>query len=285
MEKIRFNAIGMGVVAFLISILFFSLAVFFSMNPAKFLVDSKSYFTWVIFILFSLIALDVSFVQITGGIKMRESNLEYKDKSIWAKIAFANQYLNIASFFVGLAVIFTLFYFSSKALLKQVVFSFNIYFLILILICVIYSVVRILIRNVISRLSKKTIPSYTLEKDGIIINLNMKNLTDLSKKYIVKIGFKEIDEIKVLSMVEAQAFMKYKVGPDVDLVIKQTKDLYNYTKGKISRPRVYAVVPDVIGKKSIFIQGKDLFYLISVANEDISDLVKAFNDFKKKKSK
>jgi len=283
MEKIKVNTIGGGIIVLLIGLLFFGISFLFVMDPSKYLVSTKSYLIWAFLLIFSLIAFDMGFVLIRGGSKISESNLEYDTKNIWSKIGFVKQYLEILSFILGIFVISFFFYLFTKIFYNKIVFSFTPAFFILIAVCIIYSFVRFPIKKSVLNFSGKTLPSYTLEKDGIVLDLKIKNLENLSKKYIVKIKFKEIEEIKVLSMVEAQGFLNYKVGPNLELAIAQIKDVANYMKGKIERPRYYYLAPYVLGKKSLFIRGKNLFYLFAVSNDDVSDLTKAFSEFKKTK--
>tara|TARA_Y100000310_G_scaffold339651_1_gene432962 strand:+ start:1930 stop:2799 length:870 start_codon:yes stop_codon:yes gene_type:complete len=128
----------------------------------------------------------------------------------------------------------------------------------------------------------KALQTYTLNRDGFTVDLNIKNLGNPSKKYIVNFKFSEIDEIKELSFVEVKTFLSYKVGPDVDLTIRKTKDLYKYMKGEIDRPSVYVFGPSSIGT-NVFFKGKDLFYLLVFDTKDVNDLLSAFEKYKKRK--
>lgn len=137
-------------------------------------------------------------------------------------------------------------------------------------------------KHVISRLYKftkymnRSLPTYTLENDGISLDLKIINLGDRNKKYVVKIFFKELTEIKELSYIETQALIEYKIGPDLGLVAASAKDQYDYLKNTIPKPRYYIYGPSS-GVKTLLLRGDDIFYLISVGNQDTDKLIAGFH--------
>ena len=103
------------------------------------------------------------------------------------------------------------------------------------------------------------------------------------KDWTIKINFNEIDEIREMTYWESDAFMKYTIGPNAQLQIRETKDLYNYMKGKIDKPSVYIATGLNQNNKVIFMKGKDLFYLISFDSSDVSDILLAYKNYKQKR--
>lgn len=133
----------------------------------------------------------------------------------------------------------------------------------------------------ILRFFDRALPSYILEEDGILLDFNIKNLSNMNKKYIVKILFAELDEVKVLSYVEAESLLRYKIGPDISLRIETIKDGQKYLKGEISKPRYYVYDP-TNGVESLLLRGPNIFYLFTVGNQNNIQLIDAFRTFKQK---
>jgi len=133
----------------------------------------------------------------------------------------------------------------------------------------------------LSGLLLKQLPTYSLEPDGIMIDFRVKTLGPPARRsWIAKICFEELDQVRVFnSFQEANMFMRNSVGPDLKLVLKQTTGLYHYARGEIARPSVYSRFGSL--GTTILLRGKDLFYMISFENKDASDLVRAFEEFKK----
>jgi hypothetical protein len=101
-------------------------------------------------------------------------------------------------------------------------------------------------------------------------------------KYSVRIKFNEINEIKDLSYVETNSFMKYELGPNVNLQMQATGDLIKFLRKEIPKPSTYIFGP-VSSARTLLIKGQGLFYLTSVSNENCNDLIHAFKKFKAKK--
>jgi len=68
------------------------------------------------------------------------------------------------------------------------------------------------------------------------------------------------------------------LGPDLQLALKGTTELYRYLNGEIERPSVYGYWGSL--GTVLLLRGPQLFYLISVANADVNELVAAFNAYK-----
>jgi hypothetical protein len=99
------------------------------------------------------------------------------------------------------------------------------------------------------------------------------------RDYKFEVPFVELDEIHEFSSYpEAQTFMEYSVGPNLNLSVRQTKDMARFVKGEIARPRVY-VQRTSIGK-IVLLRGPELFYMLGFDTDDVSDLLQAFQQFK-----
>jgi hypothetical protein len=221
------------------------------------------------------------------SLRIDKDKLEYADKSLWTHIAVFFQYAGIA-YAVILALILLaltcLFLYITINLLAANPLSFSSGFFIMAGIYVVYAVARNPVRSMLkksgaTRKLGSGLSTYTLTDKGLTIHLKIKNLKDPSKS-LVTIGFSDIDEIRTFSFVEAQTFLKYEVGPNLEIVIRQTKDLHDYVKGKIDRPSVYAFTAIQSVGKIVLLKGPDLFYFLAFDTEDVSDLINAFNSFK-----
>jgi hypothetical protein len=221
------------------------------------------------------------------SLKIDEAKLEYEDKSLWTHIAVFFQYAGIAQAVILSLILLgltCLFGYITTDLLTSNPLSFSSGFFIMAGIYVVYAIARNPVHSMLKKggAAKKLssgLPTYTLTDKGLTIDLKIKNLKDPSKR-LVTIGFDDIDEIRTFSFVEAQTFLKYEVGPNVEIVIRQAKDLHDYIKGKIARPSVYAFTAIQSVGKTVFLKGPDLFYFLAFDAEDVSDLIDAFNSFK-----
>jgi len=125
----------------------------------------------------------------------------------------------------------------------------------------------------------KSLPYYSLEKDGIIIDLVVKGrLPNKDDSIKVKILFNELTEIKELTIWEAGALMDYQIGPNVTLAYGMAKGLKDFLSNKIERPPYFIWLGQSLNDLSL--KGNNIFYVISVRNKDNLELFNAFNNFK-----
>jgi len=220
--------------------------------------------------------------RIRDGIKMRQSALDYKPQTFWSKIATFLQFRDILNtgFFLLLFLVllgFSLheFWYAQKA------FTANLFFYILAV--VIYIFTRKKIANLWAssrRKMERGLPTYTLTEDGLTIKL----VTMWNKKQPdpppVQIRFKEIDDLQVLTYVEAEAFLRYNIGPNLNIGVQQAKDYAQYVKGKIRRPNVYTFGAAANNDMNVVIRGPELFYMLTFDTNDVSDLVEAYRAYK-----
>ncbi|MCL6500738.1 MAG: hypothetical protein K6T16_01740 [Candidatus Pacearchaeota archaeon] len=286
LPKINQFLIGLSILVGFV--LFFILFLLVSLDPSSGFYE-PSFFPIFIALLIFIGGIEGAIYWIKESVRIEEKKLEYKKESVWRNIAVAFRYIDLVRGIIGgvvfLAVlgVFFYFYITLTPLTKTITFSKT--FFILLGSVLVWIIIRKPVLKGIGRLIKKVsyLPTYVLAEDGVVITLNIKNVADPSKKYIVKIGFDEIEELRELSYVEARTFLRYTMGPNVELAMRQAKDLYKYTKGEIERPSVWENVAS--DGKIVFIKGKDLFYLITFATNDVSDLIKAYNEFKAGKGK
>lgn len=119
------------------------------------------------------------------------------------------------------------------------------------------------------------LPKYRLIDGGVEIDLN----------YFMQIGkrgpsrftvrFDELEEVGSLTYAEAVTYMKYTVGPNVDLCAREIREVYQWRTGKIPRPTAhYSTVENPFGHK-VVLRGPGVFYLISF-HTDPGELLEAF---------
>ena len=287
MDKLpKINQILLGSLIFAAGLFFMLLILLLTLregtNP-----DLK---VWAFVAFFVIIFLEGTYFWIKKSSEIDVANLKYEKKNAWTGIAKSFQYFDLFRSIIGGLVVLLLlgvviFFWIMNIINNQLTLSqpFYVYggilvgYLIL-RIPIIY-VLKIVVKP-LKRFFGKALQTYTLTRDGFTVDLNIKNLGDLSKKYIVKFKFSEIDEMKAFNFIEAQTFLKYKIGPNVDLTMRQAKELYQYQKGKIKRPSVYVYGPSSIGT-NVFFQGKNLFYCLTFDTKDVNDLLNAFKKYKK----
>ncbi len=299
MGKPKINQILTGVIISWAGILFFCLFLSLSLIPRQFVshlfggTGSNTNFlignTWAcILITLGLIAtIDAILLRTRQAVEIDESKMEYKENSLWTGIATLFQYGDIIHSAIGFLMVAGLTCLFGYIIYDQFRYNpltvSNEFYLILGTITL-YVLIRIPLASLIKK--KKVAgalgtgqPTYMLTDRGLTINLKMMNLKDPSKN-MVTLGFDEIDEIRTFTFLEAGAFLKYKVGPNLELTIRQIKDLQDYVRGKIPRPTVYTFGAGQSFGTNIFIQGPDLFYFLTFNTQDASDLINAFNKFK-----
>ena len=300
-EKLpKFNSILVSFIILIAGIFFAIFTLLLTMAPLRsgdFI--SGSFWAWFFVPIFLIFFIEAIFSRLKKDLAIREENIKYKDGSVWTTFALVLQYIGIIQgifSMIFLLVLFGFFFYVSPAkniFTQGFVFSFQ--FFLLISVYFAYLIIRPIfkrssLRSSFSNMGKslsssvaKNLPKYKIVGDGLVIDLNFKGLGKMkNKKWIIKIDFDEIEEIREMTWVESDAFMTYSVGPNLDLQIRLTKDLYNYTKGKIEKPSVYIATALNQSNKVIFMKGKNLFYLVSFDSTDISDILKAFERYKKK---
>ena len=92
----------------------------------------------------------------------------------------------------------------------------------------------------------------------------------------VLLRFDELTEVRPLSYVGARAFLRYEVGPNLDLAARQTRDVARYLKGDIARPGVYTIGTPTMAGTHVLLRGPELLYLLAVDGDDVADLGNAF---------
>lgn len=231
----------------------------------------------------AIVTIEGGLWRLRTGLRIREESLEYEHKTFWSKIGVFFQFYDILIAGLGIIVILVLLAGEVYELSRfPRIFSLNI--IMFAAAFLVYAVMRKRLSSGGTSLSKKLLkgfPAYTLTGDGITIKL----VTMWNKKRPdpppVHIRFDEIDQLEVFTYPEAEAFLKYKVGPDLDLVARQTKDFMRYVKGEIPRPSVYAFggSGSTSGRR-VLIRGSGLFYMVTFDTYDISDLIDAYNAHK-----
>lgn len=274
------KAVGMLFIGGLLSLIIF-LA---SLSPTA----TPNYWLWFYVSLGNMLWIEVVFYFFKNTLKMKVENLQTVSKDntlsqLGSHWGIFSSYYSIVSIIVGF-LLFT--YFSAPLwlrVLKDIPISLTptitfwgyasgvLAYLI---------IVRPLASFVLPKLKtiiNKRIPSYTLEENIIVINLNVVNLFG-SKQYIMRISFDELEEIRVLSWMEADALAKYQLSLDLPLTASATKELYQYFSGQIERPNHFVQL--AINGDSLFLRGPNVFYLVTVSNLDSTELISKFTTYK-----
>lgn len=130
----------------------------------------------------------------------------------------------------------------------------------------------------INQLADRQLPGYELKNQQIILDLKVKNIHQPENRSLITINFDELEEIKILSYLEAKTLLKYQIGPDMLLAAQSVKDMYQYLKNEIPKPRCYSKISST--GSILLLKGPELFYLLSISNLDHQALLKAFKQAK-----
>ncbi len=153
-----------------------------------------------------------------------------------------------------------------------------------------YLLIRPVLALVLKPVGRKVtalMPSFTFDRGSLTLDLKRKRgLPPSQRKFIsvasepclVRIGFDELSEMRAFTYVEAESFLRYEVGLDLQLGLKQGKDLYRYLNGQLDRPSVYGHWGSV--GTTLLLRGSNLCYLISVSNDNVNELLDAFHAYK-----
>jgi membrane protein implicated in regulation of membrane protease activity len=228
--------------------------------------------------LIPICAIEGSIVNIKQGLKMRKQKIKV-NKTIWTRLGTLDFYLDIFNnslFFLVFVALFVITFHGFYYINKDITYRFVIYIMTMLAYILARKWLRRGFRKLGSSMRKGNL-TYTLTQDGIIIKLvKMMDKNEPEPKPVF-LRFDEIDELKVFTYREAEAYLKYQVGPDIRKGVNQTKDFIRYVKGEITRPSVYTLSSyGTSTDKRVLIKGKDLFYLITFDKDDISDLLEAY---------
>ena len=127
--------------------------------------------------------------------------------------------------------------------------------------------------NKLKELGQKMMTSYSVDVSGITFTLPDKDLSHPERKFTIRVDFREIEELKLLSYQEAKSYMKYEFSPDLKKLSSGPKDWYLFLKENI-RPRVYTRI--VSGGAALLLRGKESFYLMTVNKDNPKDILDAY---------
>jgi len=121
--------------------------------------------------------------------------------------------------------------------------------------------------------------SYTVDNESVTFTLPITDLSYPDRKYTIRVGFSEISELRLFHYQEAKDYMRYEFSPDLKKLSSAPKDWYAFMKDNV-RPHVYTKIQS--GGAAVLARGEGIFYLITVNKDDCSDLLQAFQEYKKK---
>lgn len=119
------------------------------------------------------------------------------------------------------------------------------------------------------------LPKYRLVDGGVEIDLNY--FMQLGKRGPSRftVHFDELEEVRSLTYAESQTYMEYTVGPNVELVAREVREVYQWRTGKSPRPTAhYSTAENPFGQK-VLLRGPEVFYLFSF-HTDPGELLEAF---------
>lgn len=269
-------------------ILFFLLSINLLQNFSILLENNIT--IWIFVIIIPLVFIESGVFWIKQSIKISEENIEKSNPEmsgiisrVASKIAIVNRYCVIATSITLIAFILYIAYFIYFRDIEFTLAPNNIFYAQIIFIALYFLIVRrIFINSGINM--KKYIPQYSVRSESVLLTLNIVDLSHPNMKYQMELNFDELDEIKELSYIEAQSLLNYKIGPNLTLKIAAIKDLCNFTKDETQKIHYYIYGP-MNHVKTLALKGKQIFYLISVDKTDCSDLISAFENYKKHKIK
>jgi len=288
MDYPKRNQVLTGIVLLSGGLLFLIITLVLSlMSPRPGLFIAPDPLPWILIAIFCICFIEASVYWLRQSLAIDEAMLEYREENIWSSLGRIFQYVDtIISLTIIIAIGGILIFFLLVLLGSPLRFTLSTPFLILVVIYGVYVLIRKPLHAGLDRMAglagkrlQENMPHYTLTERGIVIDLRMKDLRDPSKKYEFPVGFDELDEVRVLTYAEADALVRYRIGPNVDLGLRQVGDLYRYVKGEISRPSVFARV--ATNRPNVLLKGPAIFYLISFGNEDHEELIRVFQDFRR----
>ena len=131
------------------------------------------------------------------------------------------------------------------------------------------------LRHTLDRALRRGQPTYTLTAEGVSIDLRRARRGKPGSQPVL-LRFDELSDVRRLTYVTAMAYVRYEVGPNLTLALRQTEDVARFFRGDIPRPRVYAMGVPTIAGRHVLLRGPELFYLIAFDCDDAEDLVNAF---------
>lgn len=283
MANIKKTQLVSGILLLSIGVIIFLLGLSLSLFQQNVILANPWTLT-AVFVLFSIIFVESGYYWTKESVKISEEKINssnYNDNiNIASQIASVSKYVDL-SLAVGFIIALGIFIYIYVSNFIEGSLSINIYLFAQI---VVYFLYFFVLRKIFIKTTKSLnsmYPNYSVYDDHIEINLNINNIQDRTKKYIVKINFNELDEINELSYVEAKSLIEYKVGPNLTLQTASVKDRYKYLKNDIKRPDHYIFGP-ASNAKNLVLKGKNIFYLITVKNDNNTELLNKFNKYKKR---
>jgi len=289
-ERPRLAQVMGSVALMLAGVTFAVFTLLVTLFPADHAKVAKDASTWIFASLFFIVFIECSLLALKRSLAIRGSQLKSSDESVWALLGRFFQYQDMAASVV-MSVIFLAILGGVTYVIVRWAASNQLQtstpFFLQLSIYAVYLIVRYPLMNVLRPLgaslkkqAAKNLPTYQLTQDGVAIDLSIRAIGNASRRFVVKIGFAELDEVKAFTFAEAQTYERYEIGPNIELLARQTKDLYQYMKGAIPRPTVYGLNMRSSSGTTILLRGPEIFYFITVNSPDGRDLLRAYRAFK-----
>jgi len=210
------------------------------------------------------------------ALALNQAKISTDDTTIYRQIAGVTQYTDLAKGCLGLGVVLILIGVAVDLVLHSPLRT-STELIVYLATFLVYLVVRRPLFTKLTRLAAAVSSQYAVTASGLTIS----RMSGMRRGQApVAIGFDEIDEIKVFTPAEAQAYMRYEVGPNLDLAAKEMSDRVAFTTGRIPRPSVYTFGWENTIGTTILIRGPSLFYLTNFSGHDGTDLLRAFTEYR-----
>ena len=236
---------------------------------------------WLILPLPGILLFEGGSFNFRQGLQINKDRMKELPRTIWTRLAIFNgfaDFFNSLLFFLLFIALCTL-YLTEISRIKLAV-SLNI--LLYAAAIATYILLRKKLSKRLGKVSKKLrkgFPTFILNENGVTLTLFQKVINSNIRLQPVFLGFDELYEVKVLSSVEADNYLKYSVGPDLQLSVKMVSERQQYLKGEIARPSVFRS-GSVTGSKVVLFRNNSLFYLITFETDEVECIEEAYSKFK-----
>ncbi|MDQ6917850.1 MAG: hypothetical protein M3Z98_00685 [Candidatus Dormibacteraeota bacterium] len=109
-------------------------------------------------------------------------------------------------------------------------------------------------------------PSFSVGTDGLAINFALRAIgsSPAPRSWVVPVAYAEIDEIRMLSALDAQAFSQSLDQYDPSLTDRSGLEFVQYVQGQRPRP---SILRYLAGGAHVLIRGPSLLYLLAYADQ------------------
>lgn len=126
-------------------------------------------------------------------------------------------------------------------------------------------------------LQEKALPKVEVEKDHLRFMLLFRGKNQKNMPEYAKVFFNEIEKLEKMNYEQVKAMAEFEIGADLKLVAQAAKDLPLYLAKKINRPRAFYHDVKNPNVTHLFVQGKDLVYVVPIPEDQADAALNAWN--------